>query len=242
MATKLKSLSVFFPCYNEEKNIELLVNTALKVIPDVADSFEVILVNDGSTDNTRQVAEKAAGENACVRVVNQENMGYGGAVKRGFAESRYEWVFFSDGDLQFDLSEISEFVAYTDDYDLIIGYRKKRAEGWKRTLIAKLLRAWNMVFLGFPLFVKDIDCAFKLIRKDVLNNIGVLQSDGAMMTTELLLKAYRANYRFKQIGVSHYPRKFGKQTGDNVKVIKRAIRDTFLLRKLLRGRVAPRTP
>lgn len=234
MDTKLKTLSVFFPLYNEEANVVRLVVESLKVFPLVADVFEVILVNDGSTDKTREVAEGLVKKYPNIRLVNQPNKGYGGAVKTGFAESKYEWVFFSDGDLQFDLNEIKKFIPYTKDNDLVIGYRINRAEGFKRILLARMLKIWNRVFLGFPRYIKDIDCAFKLIKKDVITDFSPLVSDGAMVTTEFLLKSHQKGYKIAQIGVNHYKRQFGNPTGSNLKVVKKAVRDTFVLQRLLK--------
>lgn len=228
---RLKELSIFFPLYNEEKNIVSLVEEAMNVFPKFADKFEVILVNDGSTDKTKEIGEKLEKKYKEVRLVNQKNKGYGGAIKKGFEESKYDWVFYSDGDLQFNLSEIKNLIPYINDYDLIIGYRKKRAEGLKRQLIAKSLKVWNKIFLNFPLFIKDIDCAFKLIRQDVINKIGSIRSNGGFVTTELLLKAHKNGLKIKQIGVTHKKRKFGKSTGSNPKVILKAIKETFQLRR-----------
>lgn len=230
---KLSELSVFFPLYNEEENIERLVEESLKVFPKVADKFEIILVNDGSRDNTRKIGKVLDQKYPEVRLVSQRNKGYGGAVKRGFKEAKYEWVFFSDGDLQFDLSEITKFTKYTKNNDLVIGYRKVRAEGFKRKLLADTLKIWNRIFLGFPREIKDIDCAFKLIKKEVINSFTPLVSDGAMVTTEFLLKAHKKGYKIKQVGVNHYKRQFGSSTGSNLKVILKAVRDTFTLSYLL---------
>lgn len=229
---KLNSLSVFFPMYNEEKNVEPVVEQCMKVFPSVAKKFEIILVNDGSIDKTKQEGQRMSKKYKQVRVADQPNMGYGGAVKRGFKEARYEWVFFSDGDLQFDLSEIHKFIKHTKDNDLVIGYRNQRAEGLKRKTIADMLKIWNRMLLGFPVFIKDIDCAFKLIKKDVIENVGELQTDGAMLTTEFLLKAHKLGYNLEQVGVNHYKRQWGSQTGSNVGVIGKAVKETFVLRKI----------
>lgn len=227
---KLTSLSLFFPAYNEEANIALAIQQALQILPQVTDTYEIIVVNDGSTDQTKEEALKIAKKHPQVRVVSQRNKGYGGALKRGFKESRYDWIFFTDSDLQFDLAEMKKFVRVASKYDLVLGYRNNRAEGLKRFLLAKSLKIWNRVLLGFPRQFKDIDCAFKLMRRDVVKTIEPLFSDGAMVSTEMLLKAYRAGFRFHQIGVTHYDRKYGNPTGSNFKVILKAVYDTFLLR------------
>lgn len=230
---KLSELSVFFPLYNEEKNVEPLVKEALEVFGGIARKLEVILINDGSTDNTFEIGKEMAKEYKKIRLVSQNNKGYGGALKRGFKESKYSWIFLSDGDLQFDLHEVNKFLPFLKSYDLVIGYRTSRAEGIKRQVIMIALKFWNKIFLGFPLFIKDIDCAFKFIKKDVIDSVQPLVSDGAMLSTELLLKAHKKGFRIKQIPVKHFKRKFGRPTGNSLKVILKAVRETFVLRKML---------
>jgi glycosyltransferase involved in cell wall biosynthesis len=231
--TKLPEISIFFPAYNEAGNIEVAIKQALKVATQIAHKFEVIVVNDGSQDNTYKIAKKLSQKYASVRVVTQKNQGYGGALKRGFKTAKYEWIFFTDSDLQFDMSELKKFIQYTKDNDLVIGYRKNRAEGFKRALLAKALKIWNRVLLGFPSEIKDIDCAFKLIHKSVIQQTQPLMSDGAMISTELLLKAIHENYAYRQIGVRHYRRLHGSPTGSNRKVILKAVFDTFRLQYML---------
>lgn len=229
MTKKLNSLSVFFPLYNEEKNIKLLVKEAMEQIPLIAKDYEIILVNDGSIDGTQKVAEELATKNKCLRVINQENKGYGGALQTGFREAKKEWVFFSDGDLQFNLSELASFIEHTATNDLIIGYRKTRADGFKRLLITWLLKIWNRFFFDFPPNIRDIDCAFKLIKGKSLKKISPLVLDGGLVSTELLLRAYRAGLRVKQLPVTHKSRLFGQSSGDSAGVIMKAVRETITL-------------
>lgn len=231
---KLPELSVFFPAYNEAGNIERAVRQALAVLPTVAEKYEVLVIDDGSRDGTPDIVEKLRKDYDTVRVVSQPNKGYGGAVKRGFKEASFQWIFFTDSDLQFDIKELKKFIPHTEEYDLAIGYRKNRAEGWFRHGIAVMLKVWNRVFLGFPLWVRDIDCAFKLLNRRVLEYASPLISDGAMVSTELLLKTLQAGFRIKQIGVAHYPRTLGNASGSSPKVILNAVKDTFILRKLYR--------
>ncbi len=235
---KLNELSVFFPCYNEEKNIVPLIHSALAALPKVATKYEILIINDGSKDSTSALAHAMAASYPCVRVIDQTNKGYGGAVKAGFKNSRFEWIFFTDADLQFDIEELENFIPKAKHDTIVIGYRMSRADNIVRTFYARLLKVWNKIFLGFPLFIKDIDCAYKLIHREVLDSIGDLSSDGAMITTEFLLKAYRLGYNFEQLGVSHYKRKFGKSTGGNPKVILKAVRETFKLKALLTSHAA----
>lgn len=231
---QLNSLSIFMPAYNEATNIEEAIRQALDVATEVAEKFEVIVIDDGSRDATKVIAERVAKKYKHVRVITQKNRGYGGALKRGFSEAKYDWIFFTDSDLQFDIRELRRFIKYAKNSHLVLGYRKKRAEGWKRQTIAYLLKIWNLLFLNFPRGVKDIDCAFKLIHRSVIASITPLQSDGAMISTELLLKAIKKDFDYTQIGVRHFERRSGSPTGSSLKVILKAVRDTFILRKLLK--------
>lgn len=230
---KLSSLSLFYPAYNEAGNIEEAVKQALHVLPQVAQKFEIVVINDGSTDATYQIAKRLSKKHSAVRVVTQKNRGYGGAVKRGFKTAKYDWVFFTDSDLQFNLEELKKFIRHTDANQMVLGYRKNRAEGLKRYYLAKALKIWNRVLLGFPRKIKDIDCAFKLIHKSVIVTVSPLYSDGAMVSTEFLLKAHKAGFDYMQVGVTHYTRRHGNPTGSNLKVIVKAVKDTFHLRMQL---------
>lgn len=226
---KLSSLSLFFPAYNEEGNIATAISQALAVLPKIAHRYEVVVVNDGSKDRTKMIALDLAAHNRHVRVVSQRNKGYGGALKKGFSESSFDWIFFTDADLQFDLQEIRKLAEKTTDTDMVLGYRLHRADGWKRMVLARLLKWWNYIWFGFPREIWDTDCAFKLIRRDVIRTIEPFISDGAMISTELILKARAAGYGWKQVGVHHFQRMSGKPTGSNLKVIWRAIKDTMML-------------
>jgi glycosyltransferase involved in cell wall biosynthesis len=165
--------------------------------------------------------------------VTQDNQGYGGALKRGLNEAQYDWIFYTDSDLQFDLNELYKLLPHTQDHHLVIGYRLNRVEGWKRHVLAVLLKLWNRVLLGFPSEIKDIDCAFKLLHRSVFDQIKPLVSTGAMVSTELLLKVHRAGISYQQVGVHHYPRQYGTPTGNKLQVILTAVKETLVLRQLL---------
>jgi len=217
---KLKSLSVFFPVYNEEANLEILVEQALRIIPSLASRYELLIINDGSTDDSLKIANKLASKYEQVRVFSHEtNKGYGEVLKTGIKNSQYEWIFWTDSDLQFDLSELANFVKETDNYKIILGYRKKRAEGFRRHLNASLFGIY--IDLLFRIHVKDIDCAFKLIQADLLKNLE-LTSGSAFTSAEILYRLKKKKLKFKEIAVNHYPRIYGQATGANLKVIIKA--------------------
>ena len=217
---KLSSLSVFFPAFNEAKNLPTLVEQTFNLLTDIAQKYEVIIVNDGSVDNTVAVVEKLKASHPQLRLISHpKNLGYGAALRTGINHSQYDWVFFSDADLQFDIKELTEFLPYTADHKVIIGYRISRAEGARRHLNALLLKVF--IDLLFRLHVKDIDCAFKLFDRKLVQSIK-LTSTGAFISSELLYKLKKKQVIFKQLPVSHYQRRFGNPTGANLKVIIKA--------------------
>lgn len=232
--TRLPSLSAFFPAYNEERNVPVMVERMSAVLPRVADDYEIIVVNDGSADATGAVADRLAAADPHVRVVHHPvNRGYGGALKSGFAASRKEYVFFTDGDGQFDVAEIDRLLPEVPAYDIVVGYRLERAEGGVRRVNAA---AWNwLVRRLFGLPVRDVDCAFKLFKRRVFDTVHV-EAEGAMISTEMLARAVRAGFRVTEVGVHHFERRHGTPTGANPLVIARAFYELFkLYRRITAG-------
>lgn len=232
MANKLSELSIFFPFWNEEENIRPLVEKAIGVAEKVSDKWEIIMIDDGSSDKTLKIARELEQKNKNLRAISHmPNRGYGAALREGFANSKFDYVVFCDGDGQFDFSEVSKFIEKIDGADIVIGYRKKRYDHPFRHILMNLLKIWDLIFFGF--YFKDIDCGFKLFRKSALEKIYPLRSEGAMITTEILAKTKRAKLKIEQVQVTHYPRKYGDQSGGNLRVILRAILETFKLRMYL---------
>src|SRR3990167_6236545 len=200
----IKNLSVFFPAYNEEKNIEATVQKADQVLKTLGlDAYEIIIVNDGSKDDTGQVADRLATTNKNIKVIHHNsNKGYGEALKSGFYNSKYDWITFTDSDGQFDFSEVTNFIEKQEETqaDLVIGYYKKRQVGFFTKITTKLF--WEpVVLMLFGLHVKDIDCAFKLISKKAISTIPKLEAcRGAFISSELLVKAKRAGFKIIEIG------------------------------------------
>lgn len=225
---KVNEISVFLPAYNEEGNIEGVVRKVKRILLKVAKRWEIIVVDDGSKDKTSQKVKDLSKDDKRIRLIrHKENRGYGGALKTGFKNSRYEWVAFMDSDGQFDFSEIEKFIKKKDKADLILGYRLKRADslarkvftfGW--SLIAKIL-------LGLD--ARDYSCGFKMIKKKVFDSVQPLVGEEKVTQIELLVKAKKKGFRKVEIGVHHYPRKKGRQTGANLKVVLRSIADLFKL-------------
>ena len=231
---KIDELSIFFPFWNEEKNVEIVVKNAIPIAKKVAKKWEIIIVDDGSSDNTLKIANRLAKENRNVVVAShQPNRGYGAALKEGFDKARYNTIVFTDGDRQFDFSQVKRFIERIDKADMVIGFREKRVDHPVRHVLMMLLRVWDFIF--FRIYFKDIDCGFKMIKRESLNKILPFKSEGAMITTEILAKAKAAKLKIVQVKVTHLPRKFGDQSGGNVRVVVRAIRESFNLWKELKN-------
>jgi glycosyltransferase involved in cell wall biosynthesis len=225
---KVPELSIFFPFWNEEKNIESVVNKAIPVAKKVAEKWEIIMVDDGSSDSTVKIGKALEKKNSKLRLVShQPNRGYGAALREGFSNAKYNLVVFNDGDGQFDFSEVTKFLSKIQDSDIVIGHRKKRVDNKFRHLLMNLLKVWDLALFGF--YFRDIDCGFKLFKKEAINKIMPLESEGAMITTEILAKAKKAHLKILQVEVNHYPRIYGDQTGGNLRVILRAVKESLLL-------------
>lgn len=225
---KVPELSIFFPFWNEEENIESVIKKAIPQAEKLAAKWEIIMIDDGSSDKTLELARKLSkNDSRLIALTHKKNRGYGAALKTGLSASKYELIVFNDGDGQFDLSETSKFLDKIGQVDMVIGFRKKRLDNPFRHILMNLLKIWDFIFFGFTF--KDIDCGFKLFRKKSLNKIMPFQSEGAMITTEILAKAKKAKFKILQIEVSHYQRVYGDQSGGNIRVILRAIRESLML-------------
>lgn len=239
MSPEKPRISVFFPAYNEEENIRPLTEEAVEVLSGLASEFEVIIVNDGSRDKTGEVADELARRFPQVRAVHHpKNRGYGGALKTGFASAKLDYVFFTDGDRQFRIAELANLLPFAADHDLVVGYRIQRQDHFMRLVNAK---SWNMLCrLMLGVRIRDIDCAFKLFKRSVFDKIHPT-SDGAVISTEIFALARIHGLRIKEVGVHHYPRTAGVQTGASLKVILKAFRELFELKRRLRGAGDART-
>ena len=227
------SLSVFFPCYNEQDNVERTIKSALDVLTPLEIDFELIIVNDGSKDKTGEIANQLAAKDERIKVVHHNtNQGYGAALRSGFNAASKEYVFYTDGDGQFDIKELPPLFKYMTDYDIVSCYRIKRQD----SLIRKI-NAFGWTTLGGLLFrmkIRDIDCAFKLYKRRIFDDIK-LESSGALIDTEILARAKRKGCKIFQVGVHHYPRTAGQQTGAKLSVILRAFKELFALYKQIKS-------
>jgi glycosyltransferase involved in cell wall biosynthesis len=234
---RFRSLSIVLPAYNEAANVADTIRATLGALDECADVGEVVVVDDGSADDTGRIAE-ALGD-ARVRVVRHpENRGYGAALRSGFGVARGEHVFFTDADLQFDVREISRLAAWSDTYDIVVGYRHPRSDPWIRRFNGW---SWSRLMNGlFEVHVRDVGCAFKVFHRRVLERVPLV-SLGAFVNSELLVRAQAAGFRIHEVPVSHYPRRAGAATGANPRVIGRAWWELGVLYRELKAEQRRRT-
>lgn len=232
----MPSISLILPAHNEADNIEPLVEEAVPALQAVTDDFEIVVVDDGSRDATAEVTRRVMQTEPHLRLVQHAvNRGFGAAVLTGLTSATKDWVFYTDADRQFVLSEIARFVPHTETADLIAGYRAPRRDPFLRVFYGK---GWSLLCtLLFGYTVRDVDCGFKLLRARLVQDMAPrVEARGATFSIEWLVRAKRAGYRFVELPVSHRPRVAGSQSGANPRVIARAFRELIRFRiKLWRG-------
>ncbi len=221
-------LSLILPAYNEEANIEIVVNEALQEIPKSFQRFELIVVDDGSKDKTPEITDRLAQQHPdLVRVIHHRpNRGYGAALTTGFRAAQGDYLMFMDSDRQFKPEDIAILAPYVHRADIVAGYRKKRNDPFYRFLIGYTFN--TVVTILFGIHLRDIDCGFKIFKADVLRNME-LTSPGALINTEIHAKAQRQGRSIVEVGVNHYARLVGDQSGASIRVILRAMRETIAL-------------
>lgn len=205
----VESVSAFFPCYNDEATIGLVVETAAATLDRVGVDGEIIVVNDGSSDGSEHVLKKLTETEPRLRVVTHErNRGYGGALLSGFGSATNQWVFYTDGDGQFDAGELELLVARArDDIDVVQGYKLNRADNFARRIIGRIYH--RFVSFVFGLRVRDTDCDFRLMRRSMLARVQLEKTTG-VICVELVRKLQDAGAGFVEVGVHHYRRVHGR--------------------------------
>ena len=222
------------PAYNEEENIEAMVEDVIQALDLLTDDYEVIVVDDSSRDSTAGMVKLLGQRHPQVRLVHHEvNQGYGAAVFSGLTSASKELVFFTDSDRQFDLGEIEKLLEYIDKADLVVGYRAPRRDTYIRKLNGLSWSLLVTLILGYT--ARDIDCAFKLMRRTVIDRLkDQVRSRGATFSAEFLVRAKRAGFCIKEVPIrGHRPRVAGRPTGARLGVILRAFKELLLLRMSL---------
>jgi len=218
MTKKHPSVSAFFPCYNDAGTIASMVELATVTLKKITDNFEVIVIDDGSSDNSREILRELSLKNPYLKLVfHEKNKGYGGALRSGFEKVSKDLIFYTDGDFQYDVSELPKLLEkLSNKVDIVQGYKIKRCDPWYRIVIGEL---YNFgVKLAFAIKIKDVDCDFRLIRKKVFDKVK-LEHNSGVITVEMVKKFQDAGFRFAQVPVSHYSRSYGSSQFFNFKRI-----------------------
>jgi glycosyltransferase involved in cell wall biosynthesis len=200
---------VFFPAYNDAGTIPSMVLTALLTLSRLTDDYEVIVVNDGSQDHTPQLLDELAKCYPQVRIVHHlKNIGYGGALRTGIAQSRKELIFYTDGDAQYDVRELEKLIPeMTEGVDMVNGYKKSRSDPFYRWLLGAMYRLLTKLFFGIRL--KDIDCDFRLMRRAIFDKIS-LNSKSGTICVEMIKKIEASGFQIREVPVHHFYRSYGK--------------------------------
>jgi glycosyltransferase involved in cell wall biosynthesis len=234
MEKPLSHLTVFFPAYNDEKSIGSLVEKVFHILPNLASRYEVIVVNDGSSDDTAGVLKNLSSQYENLTIItHRKNKGYGGALKSGFKNAKGDFVFYTDGDGQYDVLELPKLVEKMDSrVDLVNGYKIERQDSPLRIILGELYALWVRLLLGIRF--ADVDCDFRLFRRRILEKITLTRDSGAICA-EILAKIQGAKGVIASVPVHHYPRKFGRsQFFRPDRILKTLLDDIWLWWKLRR--------
>ena len=231
------SLSVVLPAHNEAENLPVVVPEVISTLPIFTAKFEVIVVDDGSGDDTAKVLEELSRKHPelCVRR-HQVNRGYGAALATGFRATTGDYVMFMDSDRQFSISDLALLSPFVGKFDIVAGFRKERNDPLHRRVFAEIFNVTVRILFG--VHMRDIDCAFKVFRGDQIRSLE-LTAPGALINTEIQAKLRRIGATVEQVGVSHYPRVAGHASGGSLRVILRAMRETVALWWQMRSYMPP---
>lgn len=216
-----EGISAVLPAYNEEENLFAVVDGVRSAFERVTPNFEILAVNDGSKDRTGEIADALAREDPRVRALHHPvNRGYGAALRTGFAAATRGFIFYTDTDRQFDLAEFQRLLPLLPGADVVTGFRENRRDPIHRRFNAGVYK--QMLGVLFGLRVRDVDCAFKIYRAEILKSLD-LSSDSIFISAEALIKAAQRGCVIREVGVTHFPRIAGTQTGNSPGTLVRAL-------------------
>ena len=206
---KLSSVSAFFPAYNDAGTIPTMILRALQTLPEVAEDYEVVVINDGSSDDTARILDDLAQHYERLRVIHRaQPSGYGGVLRGGFAAAAKDWIFYTDGDAQYDARELALLAqAIQDGVDMVNGYKIKRRDPFHRVVIG-LAYQYFVKYL-FGLKIRDVDCDFRLMRRTIFDEV-TLESTTGTITFEMVKKIQDAGYHIVEVPVHHWYRQYGE--------------------------------
>ena len=245
---KLASVTAFFPCYNDAGTIPTMILRALQTLPQITSDYEVVVINDGSRDDSARILEEMACAFPQLHVIHRDQpSGYGGVLRAGFAAACKDWIFYTDGDAQYDPREMRRlFEALTPEIDFVNGYKIGRSDPLHRVVIGRLYH-W-LVRLAFRLRLRDVDCDFRLMRRAVFDRVRLSRSSG-VICVELMKKVQDNGFAIAQVPVHHFHRTYGKSQFFNLRRVARTLVDLAQLwielvvrREHLRGLSSPSTP
>jgi len=220
---KKYDITFFFPVYNDERTVRTVAEKAETFLKDVAGEYQIIIIDDGSPDNSGKIADQLAKENDRIRVIHHEvNKGYGAALKTGFEASEHEIICFTDGDDEYDTFDFYKLIKLIDFYDLIITFRYRRMYSYYRIIVSRVYNAVLRVLFNIP--YRDISTGLRMVRKSALQEVTLL-SDSPFIGAELTIKLMLKGYRIGQVGIQTFPRKFNKGSAATVKNIIATIKD-----------------
>jgi glycosyltransferase involved in cell wall biosynthesis len=223
------NLTIVLPVYNEEKNIELVMQKLASWYDASTDTISIIFVDDGSTDHSALLLKAICNQYAYVLCVTHEtNKGYGAAVRTGLDAASTEWIGFMDSDDQFEPSDFNLLIKHANTFDAVAGYRANRADSTKRKVFAWGYGLLSQIILG--VWKRDMNCAMKIMKRSVWTTVRPTVSTGGIFNAELFFNSKQHNVAWKQVPVPHYPRHHGQQTGGSVKVVLQALSELVKLR------------
>jgi len=225
---RLYGVSVFFPAFNDEDSIATLIHEALEVARRITNDYEVIVVNDGSSDGTAAALNDLASREPRLRVIHHpRNRGYGGALRSGFESATKDLIFYTDGDGQYDVREMANLAPLmVEDVDVVNGYKIRRSDSRRRIVLGAVYKFLARLMFGLP--IRDVDCDFRLMRRDAIQSVALTSTSG-VICTEMIYKLSRAGCRFAETPVHHYPRLHGQSQFFTLRRVAKTSYDFFKL-------------